>query len=395
MNTKTFMFHIITLLIVSICITACTQKQTNNLNYKLSTKFDAEKIRPFEESNIEVTFEVINLDTVSNALLSGVQQIELAPNRILVYSLIDGIIIFDDQGNYINSITKGRGPNEIMQATDILYNDTDNCFDILDFQNKLKTFDLDGNYIKTRIDLDSLYCDDFIKLHNNYLFYIERHEYNYCLIDENSGELHKSLKSLQRIKNYHIQNNPFALWNDTAFCYLPGNDIIYSIAHGQDEQFEPYLKIEGLFNVEYDGEISYDQLRGICETNNLSSQLRNINIIDSNIWQMTFIVGEDVYDVLWNKKTNQFYDNPIASNIPYMGIILGTHAKGTIYAIPYFETCVLEESDSYSENENRLIRTIKNRCAEQNYNNPDDGNYLIVKFNYIYGNVPRKLLRIE
>ena len=54
MNTKTSMFNIIIFLIVSICITACTQEQTNNLNYKFSTKFDAEKIRPFEESNIEI-----------------------------------------------------------------------------------------------------------------------------------------------------------------------------------------------------------------------------------------------------------------------------------------------------------------------------------------------------
>lgn len=352
------------------------------MDYKYSTKFDAEKIRPFEESGIEVTFEVINLDTIPNALLSGVQQIELAPNRVLVYTLIDGIIIFDGQGNYINSIAKGRGPNEIMQATDILYNDTDNCFDILDFQNKLKTFDIDGNYINTKIDLDSLYCDDFIKLHNNYLFYIEHHKYNYCLIDGRSGELLKSLKSLQHIKNYHIQNNPFGIWNDTIFCYLPGDEIIYSLTQGENKIFEPYLRIEGLFKKEFDGEISYDQLRGICKTNNLVSQLRNMNIIDTNLWQMTFVVGEEVYDVIWNKKTNLFYNNPIVSKIPYMGIINGTQAKGTICAIPYYEANALEEIDSFSEIENRLIRTIKNKCAEQNYNNPDDGNYLIVTFNF-------------
>ena len=107
-----------------------------------------------------------------------------------------------------------------------------------------------------------------------------------------------------------------------------------------------------------------------------------MNIIDNNLWQMTFVVGSDVYNVIWDKKTNLFHKDPIVSKIPYMGIISGTHAKGTIHAIPYFEACNLEESDSCSEIENRLIRAIKNKCTEQNYKDADEGNYLIVKFNY-------------
>ncbi len=294
--------YILLSLIICLGVSSCSPKNNASTKAAYSATLNKEQIKPFEESDIKLSYDIICLDSTTQALLSNVNQVEIAPNRILVYSFIEGAIIFNSNGDYINSIAKGRAPNEVMQINDVEYNSTDNCFEILDFQNKLKVFDLDGNYIRTKIDLDR-YSDDFIRLNDIYLFQTSSEDYTYCLINTSKKTFNETLHlaKLIKIKDYNITNNPFAVHNDTIFCYLPGDDVIYCLSQSNSEQFEPYLQLEGLFKWDNNVELTYTQLQDYCKTNNVASKIQDFNILNENIWQMTFITGTEVYNISLEK----------------------------------------------------------------------------------------------
>ena len=376
--------YVLLSLIVGLGVMSCSTKHNASTKAPHYATLNKEQIKPFEESGIKLSYDIICLDSTTQALLSNVNQVEIAPNRILVYSFLEGVLIFNSNGEYVNSIAKGRAPNEIMQVNDVLYNSADNCFEILDFQNKLKVFDLNGNYVRTKIDLGNRYSDDFIRLNDIYLFQTTSQDYTYYLINSDKKTFKETLHltKLIKVKDYNIINNPFATHNDTIFCYHPGDDIIYSLSQSNSETFEPYIQLEGLFKWGMNVDLTYTQLQDYCKTNNVASKIQEFNILNENIWQMTFITGTEVYNIFLDRKNNLLYHEPIFSKIPYLGITVGTHLKGNINAIPFIEAIALEESNNYTLLENQIIRDIKAKCAEMNYKNIDEGNYIIIKFNY-------------
>ena len=93
------------------------------------------------------SFSTVTLEVTPNSVLPDVSKVLVANGRIYVLSMMDArVFIFSREGKYINSLTQGQGPGEVLFVSDMDAEDG-NLF-VLDNYRTVRMYDADGRYLK-------------------------------------------------------------------------------------------------------------------------------------------------------------------------------------------------------------------------------------------------------
>lgn len=119
--------------------------------------------------------QFIPLETKTDVILEGINEIKVGENRIYILDKEqESIFIFDKSGNYINKISKvGRGPEEYYYIVDFgVYEDID-AIEIYDHK-KLIRYDTNGNFLSSK--RVPFFAGSFVRVENGYVFFSD----NFC-----------------------------------------------------------------------------------------------------------------------------------------------------------------------------------------------------------------------
>ena len=186
----------------------------------------------------------IKLETTENSLLEGVTKVIPFDNKLFILSSQGNgnVFIFDNKGSFINKISKGEGPNEILYPIDIAINQNTKTLCILDTYRTIKEYSFEGNYTK-KIALNEPFLSLEI-LDNDILLFDPNsrsqadHYLRYLSEDnENRDLLSKPFKGkMFSLPNFFTKEN-----NNTILISCIFTDTIYSINKNYKELVPTYI----------------------------------------------------------------------------------------------------------------------------------------------------------
>ena len=143
--------RVLACLSVFVCGIMCScysSRDTTNAQYDIVFGND----NYIAASEIVKEREIIELDTVKDALIPNISDYQIAKDRIYCLSNSNGgfICVFTLSGKFLFRIdTKGRAAHEWTSLTSMFINEQDNIIALLDGgSRKVLLYDLDGKYIK-------------------------------------------------------------------------------------------------------------------------------------------------------------------------------------------------------------------------------------------------------
>lgn len=132
----------------------------------LSEALTGEKI--YEPDYLDTMF-FIPLETIPESILSSPVQIIMTDDRIFVLDSKQSILIFDNNGRYVNSLIKGQGPGEINRLMAVAYDYFNQ--ELMVIQNKwIMYYDKNGRAIDKTIKC-AYNCMEFAAIDNGFLFF--------------------------------------------------------------------------------------------------------------------------------------------------------------------------------------------------------------------------------
>lgn len=119
-----------------------------------------------EENFVKIDYynlKVVQLEMNKSSILSSVfkAHYDKTNDRIFILSNFN-LYIFDEDGNYINSLSKGRGPGEITFLASFTVDSNNKRVFVLDNGRFIKEYDYEGNHQSTR-ELDTFLSMDLHK----------------------------------------------------------------------------------------------------------------------------------------------------------------------------------------------------------------------------------------
>ena len=138
----------------------------------LIEKFDLSSYlgeRSFSLGNMIKSIRYLPLETTKESLIAEISQIIVSDKNIYISdNQLNSVLIFDENGKYLNQIRKGQGPGEILQLKGIAYDTIDN--ELIVYHNKFLSFFSQYGEFKKRenIPLNARY---FTLIPKGYLFY--------------------------------------------------------------------------------------------------------------------------------------------------------------------------------------------------------------------------------
>ncbi|MDA3880710.1 MAG: 6-bladed beta-propeller [Prolixibacteraceae bacterium] len=143
------MFKYIIIITVAIVAQSCNKTSNTTPSNIESIKINVNA----SNENLDVSSLIkrvtkIKLETNDRCLLKNIKKIEITKNNLLIFD--DFVYVFDLKGKFQYKIgKKGKGPGEIINAIDFIYDQTNKNIELFDFaQNKLIIYSLRGDYIK-------------------------------------------------------------------------------------------------------------------------------------------------------------------------------------------------------------------------------------------------------
>ncbi len=224
-----------------------------NLQYSLRREYDTDEI---EHINLTTTSEcdnlsetvcclsdvkIISLETTETSFIRDVSSLILSDDRIIVfdqYNLQCQIKVFDRNGKWIASSTRGQGPGEITKAYDVAY---DKKLERIIVQQNgwISIFDKNLKYIK---DKECFGYDHLVINGDDYIFKTLNSQKNEELGDEYSNhqiivtDIELNIKHVARklkdVPNKTGLHNIMISKDGVSFVDID-NDTIYSIANGK------------------------------------------------------------------------------------------------------------------------------------------------------------------
>ena len=183
--------------------------------------------------------ELIPLETNDSSLISSVSKIVHRNNRYYILDKeMDRIVVFDDQGNFLNLINKkGNGPGEYTGLSDFCFNDFTNELNLLVPMGGIYRYDTLGNEFKGKIPLP----DNVPAAHNLvpmekgvYLLFSESKDGKKMLVydterDEVIIEMYDIPKFILFNTIYHHSYSPYYLLNEQIHFVQGYNGDVFTI----------------------------------------------------------------------------------------------------------------------------------------------------------------------
>ncbi|HTO14530.1 MAG TPA: 6-bladed beta-propeller [Edaphocola sp.] len=136
------------ILLLCLGIIACNNKQKHEVIPTFHIKPNLKEI-PCSASKILSNIKVVHLETTSNCLIGPFSALIFVDNKHIIFRSEKRIIVFDNQGNYLNKIDAvGKGPGEYNTIVNAYFDPVEEYIYIVDY-NDIKIYNIDGNFIKS------------------------------------------------------------------------------------------------------------------------------------------------------------------------------------------------------------------------------------------------------
>lgn len=196
------------------------------------------------------------------------------PNKY--YVAIDSryvIHVFDLHGNFIANSSQhiGQGPQEYFILQDVIYNQFNNTFDILDPFGNIFSFSPKFEFV-SKIHIEAKTKDRFRKLYaidkSQYLLFDDMKKGSFIIYDCNKKKVKKEIKYPGLIAGISSNSTPFNCYNNTFYFIPPEiNNYIFTYDK-EDEKLIPCLFTTGDKHI-----ISKSDIQGFNSTKEISNHI--------------------------------------------------------------------------------------------------------------------------
>lgn len=265
--------------LILVCLFSCTEKtqetgtsESNELNpesYNIQVDLDnSEKDKAFSDFIDE--YELVRLETDSNALIGRIDKILVIKNHIWILDRTSarGVFKFDRSGKFITQIGgNGPGPGEYTTLTDFTYNPEKEEVILVDNAGKLIHYSLDGELIKESSPNNfTVFYIATLAENQSYVFIIGGRDLSLVVTDSNLKNEKRYFPFLNRVVNALISDPVQRTYDNKVLARRYLIDTIYQVSLGG---IEPYISFDFLdYQAPYEEiskpEINMDALARYC-----------------------------------------------------------------------------------------------------------------------------------
>ncbi len=203
--------------------------QTIDLNNAVSNQ-------SFKAYELVDTMFFIPLQTLAESVFFRPYRMCFGNERIYIEDTKFNMVIFDINGNYVNSLTKGEGPGEISSFVDFALDERSQNLVVLQADRFFSYYDRDGNFLRKegRCPVNTY---EFFIMDWGYMFYQCTAE-NYHLGNEDkyslfltNDSLNVVYKGIGVVEGYHYVHCGGMIFNRNDSYYISQffNDTIYEV----------------------------------------------------------------------------------------------------------------------------------------------------------------------
>lgn len=294
------------ILFLCLCIIACSNKQKEEVVPTFYIKPDLKEIA-CPVSKIISNIKVVHLQTTSNCLIGSFSSLVFVDNKHIIFRSGKRILVFDNQGNYLNKIDAvGGGPGEYSTIVNAYFDPAKEYIYIVD-SNDIKIYSIDGNFIR-RLALPFSSVGIY-RMRNGKMVFVYKQLYDkenrdmLSLLDT-SFNIYHTFKSRNPDLCKDVQQNlffastPYEI-NGRLFFVEPFVDTIYEIV---DTTLVPHWSIKM-------GNLGFKTKDGI-NTSNYQKASRKIPPISLRETEKYFFIDymyrQAKYMSLYDKEHNKF-----------------------------------------------------------------------------------------
>jgi len=228
-----YCLYIILVIIISSCSSIEKDKKAANI-----VQVDPTKVQNLEFSDLFQNLDYVFLKT-EGEVLGFISKLEVVDEKIIVADRQNNALyIFDLFGKLINKIYRyGKGEGEYIKISDFCYDSKNNLILILDRnQGKVIKYHTNGTLAGEIRLPDGFYSKIYMIDQSNFAIYASNErlsEYNYKIIDSQTGNVLKNMMKIDLIKSRFLNfltHSNFYRYSDEVFTYQIADDgKVYSI----------------------------------------------------------------------------------------------------------------------------------------------------------------------
>lgn len=184
------------------------------------------------------TLYAVPLQTTEDNVFYGISKIEMTNDRIFIEDHDDRILVFDNNGKFINKLNQGQGPGEIFELYDFSFDETTQHL-VVTQPDLISIYDKDGIFIESK------FCPiinwEFSAVEWGYVFFTPK----FVNIDLGDNAKHSVLVTDKNIKvigkgiglshaEGFVRCMPYMYKsNGNVIVSQPGNDTIFELSNSQ------------------------------------------------------------------------------------------------------------------------------------------------------------------
>jgi hypothetical protein len=315
----------------------------------------------------------VKLQTTDDCLIKWIVRIEFDDNKIFIKDINEKIFVFDDEGNFLNTIGKiGQGPDEQLNVFDFYLDKKSSTVNVIDiFKSLLFRYSYSGKLLnKEKFDatlfrntsivtaVDERYLILTLDNDNNSLF-------NYGIWDSRKKKKKDYIPYLAT-GNENVGFGLSKVTKSKKSVYMCAfmSDTIYKYNTNSNNIIPEWVfkgKLAPATKKDLDGK-SYDLALGaltVAKSKHLSTGIDKLYATDNYI-HFTFVWNDNRHRVFFNTKSKSGYYYKIVPSGVYTSLdnLVATTDKAFV--------CVIQADEILSENleDNLNIKNIRNSTVE-------------------------------
>lgn len=304
------------LTIVLMIFGSCGNPGNNQQLINIPISYDLSNVLPFSESDYDYDITIIPLENNQDAYLMFEQlRLEVYKDFFFIMTLGKGVKVFYKNGDYLTSLNKGRGPGELVFASDISFDKQTEKLEVLD-ANSIKIYDLAGNF-EEELPCSNKYIE-FVKFGGKRIFYDSNkdrsQEYNFIIMFENGDYGYFEEKYGPTLKPTYSPRHFNVYGNTLYLCSNYSNDI-YKMGIKDNTPAE-FAYVESMNDNKNIKGIDLEEYDELCNRNEWFRNITGFYQVNENLFGLC--IGKDrVRSYLYDKTGNKIFDHPF-KNLPVL-----------------------------------------------------------------------------